>query len=154
MAIVSFIVAPTFGVVVEIAVLLMLAVVFYALYVAHRPERPGLSLAGMVLGMLAVGLDLVSMANYGNTSLGSLWYMTLGMAWMVFGFLALSASKLPRVLSVVILLVGVFFVISGGGGLLVGAEFADNVSLVPFLLMIVGLVWLWRVFLSGRLKPA
>jgi hypothetical protein len=153
-AIVFFIVAPTVAVVVEVAMLLTLGVVFYALYVAHRSGRPGLSLAGVVLGILAVALDLVSMANYGNRTLSSLWYLSLGIAWMVFGFLGLSAVMLPRPLSVVILLIGVFFVISGGGGLLISAEFADNASFVPFLLMIVGLVWLWRVFLSGRLDPA
>jgi hypothetical protein len=153
-AMVSFIVAPALGVVVELVLLLMLAVVFYALYVAHRSRSPGLSFAGLALGILAIALNLVSMANYGNVTLSSLWYLTLGIAWMVFAFLGLSVGKLPRALSIVILLTGLLFAISGAGGLLISAEFADNLSLIPFLLMIVGLVWLWRVFLSGRLHPA
>jgi hypothetical protein len=145
-AIVLFIAAPPFGAVVEILFLVMLAIIFYGLYVAHRSEWAGLSLAGLVLGILALVTNLVSMANYGNTVLSNLWYLMLSLPLAVFGFLGYRSGRMPRVLSVLILLAGILFLVTGVGGFAVGAEFSDNISLIPFVMLVVSLVWLSRVF--------
>jgi hypothetical protein len=143
--------AGTVGGVLEIVFLLTLVFVFYALYVTHRSESRWLSLAGMILVFPAIGMDVASMTNYGNTLLGSLWYLLLSLPFLVFGFLAFGSAKMPRGLAVVALVIGVAYVVSGAAGLLGSQNLADSVSLIPMVLTLVWLVWLCRVFLSGRL---
>jgi hypothetical protein len=146
--------AGTLGGILEILFLLLLIIVFYGLYVAHRSESAGLALAGLLLLILAIGVDIVSMQNYGNALLGNLWYTLLSLPFLIYGFLAYRSARMPRGLAVVALLAGIFFFISGVGGFLVNPDFADNVSLISFLLMLVWLVWLWRVFLSKKFAAA
>jgi hypothetical protein len=131
--------------------LLTLAVVFFALYVAHRSESRWLSLAGLILVFPAIGMDVASMTNYGNTVLSSLWYLLLSLPFLIFGILGFRSAKMPRGLAVVALLIGVTYFISGTAGLLGSQDLSDNISLIPMVLMLVWLGWLCRVFLSGRL---
>lgn len=135
----------------EVVFLLTLAFVFYALYVAHRSESRWLSLAGLILVLPAIGMNVASMTNYGNTVLSGLWYLLLSLPFLIFGILAFRSAKMPRGLAVVALLIGATSFISGAAGLLGSQDLSDNVSLIPMVLMLVWLGWLCRVFLSGRL---
>lgn len=150
-AMIFFIIAPAAGGALEILFLLMLAFVFYALFVTHRSESSTLSLAGLVLLGLAIVVDILSMLNYGNAFLSNMWYTLISLPFLIFGYLAFRSSKMPRGLAVVALIAGGFFLISGVGGFLGGQSFADTVSLISILAMAVWLIWLWRVFWSKKL---
>jgi hypothetical protein len=145
------------GVIGEYLGLLLSIVVFYALYVAYRSQSAGLSLAGLVLLVLALVLDAAGNINHGNNlgnTLGDLWYLAFSLPFLIFGSLILRSTKMPRALAIGTLLMGALLLIGGVGGLLGNQAFADNVTSIPFLLVIVWLVWLWRVFWSGRMVPA
>ena len=139
---------PSFGIILEILFLLMLIVVFYALYVTHRSESSNLSLAGLVLAGLAILADLISLLSDGTAFLVSLWYLMLALSLLIFGYLAWSSSKMPRGLAIAALVAGGFFLLAGFAGFLGSAAFAGTVSLIAILAMLVWLIWLWRVFWS------
>lgn len=153
-AMVSFFIAGLVGGILEVISLMLLIFVFNALYVAHHTESKGLSLAGLILLIAAIGVDIVSMANYGNTTLSNLWYLLLSLPFLIFGFLAFRSPRIPSGLAVVACLTGVTYLISGVGGLLGSQAIADNVSLLSILFMLVWLVWLWRVFLSEKMATS
>jgi hypothetical protein len=153
-AIVSFMIVPMLGGVLETLALLLLIFVFYALHVAYSAKAKGLSLAGLALGIAAVVVDLFSMANYGNAFLSNLWYVLFSLPFLIFGYLAYRDSRMPRGLAIAALLAGVFFLVSGVGGFFMGTDFADNLSLIAILAMLVWLFWLWRVFWSKKFSAA
>jgi hypothetical protein len=143
--------AGTAGGALELTSFLGLTVVFYALYVEHRAESPGLSHVALVVWFPAAAVDVVSMAKYGNSFLGGLWYTLFSVPFLIFGLLAWRSTKMPRGLAIVALLTGVTYFVSGVSGLLGSQTIADNVSLIPTLSTLVWLGWMSRVFLSGRL---
>ena len=153
-AVVFFMIAPTVGGILEILFLLLLIVIFYALYVAHRSESKGLSLAGLILLIAAILVDVVSMQNYGNITLGNLWYLLFSLPFLIFGFLAFRSSRMPRGLAVLALLAGVTYFIAAVGGFLGSQAIAENVSSISILFVLAWLVWLWRVFLSKKMAAA
>lgn len=135
----------------EILFLLTLVFVFYALYVVHRSESRQLGLAGLILLVLAIGMDVASMTNYGNAVLGALWYLLLSLPFLIFGVLGYRSARMPSGLAVLAILTGVANIAAGVAELVGNQDLADNVSALPLILMLVWLVWLARVFLSGRL---
>ena len=147
-AMIFLLIAPALGVVLEILFLLMLAFVFYALYVTHRSESSNLSLAGLVLAGIAILADLISLLSEGTVFLVSLWYLLLALSLLIFGYLAWSSSKMPRGLAIAALVAGGFYLLAGFSGFLGNAAFAGTVSLIAILAMFVWLIWLWRVFWS------
>lgn len=149
-AVISFMLAPILGGILEYLFLLLLIVVFYGLYVTHRSESKGLSLTGLLLLLIAIVVDGISMSNYGNPTLSNLWYLAFSLPFLIFGFLGLRSPRLPRGLTVLALLTGGIYLVSGVGGFLAGPAFADNVSSVAILSVLAWLVWLWRVFLSAK----
>ncbi len=150
-AIFSFAIAEWVGVGFEYASLLALLVVLYALYVVHRRDSAALSLVGLILLPVALVADAVSGANYGNATLVNIWYLTFSLPFLVFGFVIFRSARMPRGVAVLALLVGFVYLVAGAGGFLQGADFADSVSALALLPMVVWLVWLGRVLLSGRL---
>jgi uncharacterized membrane protein YwaF len=149
-AMVFFMIAPLVGGILEYISLLLLVFVFCALYVAHRAESKWLSLAGLILLIAAIGADVFSMANYGNSTLGNLWYLLFSFPFLIYGFLSFRNARMPRGLAVVALLAGLILFVSGVIGLLGNPDLSDNVSTFAFLLILVWEVWLWRVFLSKK----
>jgi hypothetical protein len=143
-----------FGGVLETLGLLLLIFVFYALYVAHRSESKGLSLAGLVVSIVVIVVDVFVMITNGPAFLAKLWYLLISLPFLIFGYLAYQSAKLPRRLAVVALVAGVFLLISGVGGFIAGPDFADNVSLIGFLAMFVWQFWLWRVLSSKKFAEA
>jgi len=142
------------GGVLEILGLLGLIFVFYALNVTHRSQAKGLSLAGFILGVAAIAVDVYAMVNNGPPFLSNLWYFLFSLPFLIFGYLAFKGTKMPRGLAVVALVAGVFFLIAGVGGFLTGPDFADNISLIAILAMFVWQFWLWRIFLSKKFATA
>ena len=132
---------------------LLLIGVFYALYIAHRPESKGLSLAGLILVFPAIGMAIAANLG-GSTFLVSLWYLFFFLLFLIFGFLAFRSAKMPRGLAVVALLTGITYLISGVAGFLGNQVIAENVSTFASIFMLVWLVWLWRAFLSKKLATA
>ncbi len=95
-AMVFFMIAPMVGGILEYISLLLLVFVFCALYVAHRAESKWLSLAGLILLIAAIGTDVFSMANYGNSTLGNLWYLLFSFPFLIYGFLTFRNARMPR----------------------------------------------------------
>jgi hypothetical protein len=130
---------------------LLMTWVFYALYVVHRPESAGLSLAGLVLWIPAAVTDIASLANPANTLLYAADSLFFALPFLIFGFLAYRSGKMPHALGLIALLTGVAWVIAGAASFVGSTAIGMVASLGAFALMLVWLVWLWRVFSSGRL---
>jgi len=146
--------AGMIGGVLEILGLLVFIFVFYALFVTHRADSAGLSLAGLIFAVAAIAIDIFVMINNGPSFLYNLWYLLLSLPFLVFGYLALRGTRLPRGLAALSLLAGVIFLISGISGFLVSADLADSISLFAILAMFVWQFWLWRVFWSKGFAAA
>jgi hypothetical protein len=133
----------------EILSFLAIGVVFYSLYLAHSHEAKGLSLAGLVLAVAAILVAIVVLVT-NLPALANLWYLLLGLPFVIFGVLAYRNDRMPRGLAIVELLAGALFLVAGVGGFFSGPDFADSVSLFAELLMLVWLFWTWRVFWSKK----
>ena len=140
--------------VIEIVLMLVFTLVFYALYVAHRAESAGLSLAGLILWFPAFGVNLAAMFNFNNTFLGTLGTLLMSLPFLIFGFLAYRSSRMPRGLAVVTLLAGVLYLITGVSELMRIASVAEFGGLVSAILMLVWAVWLCVVFVSKKFTAA
>jgi hypothetical protein len=102
----------------EIIALLLTIVVFWALHVIYRSQSSGLSLAGLVLMVIALVVDVISMSFYSNTVLGNLWYLLFSLPFLIVGFLANRDGRLHRVLTIGTLLIGIFLFVGGVAGFL------------------------------------
>ena len=142
------------GMILNIVILLGITFVFYALYVAHRAESAGLSLAGLILWLLSLVLTLVGFLTTISNSLSSLGSFLWALPFLVFGFLAWRSAGCPRLLAVLALLIGVLYLILAVAGFMGSASFVNSGNFVGDILMLVWLVWLWRVFLSKRMTAA
>jgi hypothetical protein len=143
------------GMVLSIVDLLGLTIVFYALYVAHRAESAGLSLAGLILWLLAFVLNLIglltSLVNPFLSNVGSLLW---ALPFLIFGVLALRSASMPRGLAVLALLTGAVFLILGVAGFMGSAAIVDGGNLVADILMLAWIVWLGILFLSKKFATA
>jgi hypothetical protein len=149
-------IAPTSPVAVILAFLGVAAItlVFYALYVVHRSESAGLSLAGLVLWVLAGVLDITSLLNPTNTILYAADSLLFSLPFLIFGFLAYRSAKMPRGLAWMALLSGVFWLIAGAASFIGSPSIGMVASLGGFAFLLAWLIWLWRVFWSGKLATA
>jgi hypothetical protein len=121
-AIFTFAVAEWLGVALEYISLLMLLVVFYALYVVHRSDSPTLSLAGLILMPVALVADMVGGASDGNATLGNIWYVSFSLPFLVFGFVMFRSARMSRGLAVLALAVGAVYLVAGAGGVPPGLD--------------------------------
>jgi hypothetical protein len=151
-----FSVAPPgpINVVLASAALLVVTVVFYALYAFHRAESAGLSLAGLVLWIAAAAVNFASLFDMTNNVLYGVASLLFALPLLIFGYLAYRSSRMPRGLAVMALLSGVVWAVTGalsfGGGSSIGLA----LTLVATIFWVVWLVWLWRVFGSDRLTKS
>jgi len=134
----------------EIVSLLVFTFVFYALYLSHRPESAGLSLAGLILWLPAFGVNLAAILNFGNTFLSNLGTLLFSLPFLIFGYLAYRSTRMPRGLAVVALLAGVFYLVTGLAELVGIVAIAEVGGLVSIVLLVVWAVWLCIVFTSKK----
>lgn len=153
-SIVALYVAYNVGEILLTIFFLLLIVIFYALYIAHRSESNGLSLAGLILAFPAIGMAIAANLNGDNIIISYWGYLIVSLPFLIFGFLAFRSTRMSRGLAVVTLLTGVTYLISGVSGLLGSQAIAGSVSTLSTLLTLVWLVWLWRVFLSIKFTTA
>jgi hypothetical protein len=132
----------------------VLTPVFYALYVVHRSESAGLSLAGLVLWIAAAVLQIISLANPTNSALYAVAGMAFALPILIFGFLAYRSTRIPRGLAVVVLLTGVVWLIAGAISFNGQTTLAVVTNLVATVVWLVWLVWLWRVLTSQKTETA
>ena len=138
-----------------IITLLGLTVVFYALYVAHRAESAGLSLAGLVLWLLVFVLNLfVLVTNNANAFLSNLGSLLWALPFLIFGLLAWRSTKMPRGVAVLALLAGAVGLVLSVAGFMGSAAIVDSGNLVLDILMLAWVVWLGIVFLSKKFAAA
>ena len=151
-----FMASPTssLAAILTMAGVVVLTPVFYALYVIHRSESAGLSLAGLLLWIAAAVLQIASLANPTNSALYAVAGMAFALPILIFGFLAYRSTRIPRGLAVVALLTGVVWVIAGAISFNGQTTLAQVTSLAATVVWLVWLVWLWRVFSSGKLATA
>lgn len=128
--------------------LLVLTVVFYALYVVHRAESAGLSLAGLVLWVLAGAVNFFSLLSQNDESLYKAANLLFALPLLVFGLLAYRSSKMPRGVALLALVGGVAWAIAGF------IPFGMALSYLTTVIWLAWLVWLWRVFSSRKLASA
>jgi hypothetical protein len=145
---------PAIGMILNIAILLGITFVFYALYVAHRAESGGLSLVGLILWLLSLVLTLLGFLTTLSNSLSSLGSLLWALPFLIFGYLAWRSDRMPRLFAVLVLLIGVLYLLLGLAGFMGSAGFINVGNLVGDILMLVWLVWLWRLFLSTKFAAA
>ncbi len=80
--------------IVSIIASLFSVVVFYALYVLHRPQAAGLSLAMLALAVL--GLILENIGTGPATPLGEITNVIYGVAFLLAGYLGFGHAQMPR----------------------------------------------------------
>ncbi len=138
--------------------LIIFLVPVYALYVVHRAESSGLALGAALV--TAVGLIVSVLAGDPNNPANSTTYgisaVVLGVGIVLFGWLAYNSAKMPRGLAIAVLISGVLSLACGiaylgGPGLLDLANLLNFGSIIPFF---VWMIWLGRLFLSGKLATA
>jgi hypothetical protein len=145
-------IAGTIGAILEYISLLLLIIVFYALFIALRSESNGLSITGMVLLLAAILVDIIANVVYGNTTFSNFWYLLLSFPFLIYGYLGFRSGKMSRGFAVVGLLTGATYLISGVGGLLGSQAVSDGVSTIATLLMLVWVFWVWRVLWSPQIS--
>ena len=133
----------------EIFSLLVLTFVFFALYGAHRSESAGLSLAGLILWLPGLGVNIANVLT-SNDFLNLLGTLLLSLPFLIFGFLAYRSARMPRGLAVVTLLTGILYLITGVSGLMGIAVIGEYAGLVAAVLMLAWAVWLCVVFTSKK----
>lgn len=137
---------------------LVFLVVVYALYFVHRVESSGLALGAAFLttvGMIA-SLFAGDPSVPANATLYGVSTVVFGVGIVLFGWLAYNSAKMPRGLAIAALLSGVISLAAGiaylgGSGLLDLANLLNFGSIIPFF---VWMIWLGRLFLSGKLATA
>ncbi|MBI5654020.1 MAG: DUF4386 family protein [Chloroflexi bacterium] len=133
-------------------------VVVYALYVVHRAESSGLTLAAALL--TAIGLIVSILAGDPSVPANATMYgvsaIIFGAGVVLFGWLAFNSGKMPRGLAIAALIAGALSLIAGffylgGVGLLDIANLLNFGSIIPFF---VWMIWLGRLFLTNKLATA
>jgi hypothetical protein len=142
------------GLITTIAFLLGITFVFYALYVAHRAESAGLSLAGLISWILAVGLNLISLVSKLSAVLMNIGLLLWLLPFLVFGFLAWRSKRMPRGLAVAAFLAGISLLIATIAGMMGSDSIVNVVNLVADIFMTAWLAWLAIVFLSKKFAAA
>jgi hypothetical protein len=143
--------ASIIGMILSMGTMLGLTFVFYALYVAHRTESAGLSLAGLILWILSFGLNLIGFfVTTVNNSLSAVGSLLWALPFLIFGYLAYRSARMPRGLAVLALVTGVVYLLLGVAGFMGSAGVINGGNLVGDILMLGWLVWLGVVFLSKK----
>ena len=143
--------AFTGGVFIALSILggVCLAVIFYALYVFHRPRAATLGLVMLVCGIVSLIFENTAfmMKNGGETML-SIRFVLLGVAFLLLGYLGYGNDKTPRWLAICAYLVGVAGLAAGGAGLLGQASAGLTASYLMFIPFLIWLVGMWRWLLK------
>ncbi len=143
--------AFTGGVFISLSILggVCLAVIFYALYVFHRPRAATLGLVMLVCGIISLIFENAAfvMKSGGETML-SVRFVLLGAAFLLLGYLGYGNDQTPRWLAISAYLVGVAGLAAGVAGLLGQASVGLTASYLMFIPFIVWLVGMWRWFLK------
>jgi hypothetical protein len=145
--------AGMLGMVFEILSLLLLVYVFYALSVAHWPESSWLGIAGTIIMVVAIVVDLISQQVKSNFLFG-LWYLLYSLPYLIFGYLGLRSTRMPRIPAVLALLGGVISFVGGVLYFLGNPGLADSIQSFSILFMLVWAVWVWRVLWSRKFAAA
>lgn len=120
----------------------LLAPVFYALYVLHRAQAQSIALVALVLGLLCIVAGVIAPTPTVNAMIFNASSLLGGIAIMLFGYLGLTHPKMPRALAVVAILLGVASAVS---------IVVDIVGLGLIVLIVVWLLWLAWLLLRGKL---
>jgi hypothetical protein len=141
------------GMIFEILSLVLVVYVFYALSVAHRPESKWLGLAGTIIMVVAIVVDLVSQ-QFNNNLLFGLWYLLFSLPFLIFGYLGLRSARIPHALAVLALLGGGITFIAGFIDFLGNPGLADSIQSISILFTLAWEVWLWRLLVSKKFTAA
>jgi hypothetical protein len=133
--------------------LLSSLVPLFALYVVHRAEAPGLSLAAFVAAaassLLSFGADPSNVAS----PLMLIVTMLYALAGLLYGWLGVRSARVPRGIGVTALVVGGLAALAAALALAGVVEPAGMLLMVANLAWVAWFVWLSYYFLSSR-SPA
>lgn len=136
--------------VVFIVASLFSVIVFYGLYVFHRPQAAIPSLLMLIVGV--AGLVLEGFGTGPGSPLTLLAQALGGVAYLLLGYLAYSNSQMPRGLAILAYAVGALGILAAVTGAVASlATIYQAVSGLFLLVWIAWSVWLWRWFLSSKL---
>ena len=125
--------------------LALAGVVFYALFVFHRPKSATLSLIMLVCGIVALALEFIGATP--ESAMGIVTHAIYGVAFMLAGILAWGESRIPRWLAICVLIAGASVFVSA---MLTPSapSLAVMIGFVYFAAWIVWSVAMWRWFLK------
>ena len=128
-------------------------IVFYGLYVFHRPQAAMPSLLMLIVGV--VGLVLEGFGSGPGSPLTLLSQALGGVAYLLLGYLGFSNSQMPRGLAISAYAVGALGVLAAVTGIVSSLATVYQAVMGLFLLAwIVWSVWAWRWFVSPKLATA
>ncbi|HNB52457.1 MAG TPA: hypothetical protein PK530_10960 [Anaerolineales bacterium] len=106
------------------------AVVFYALYVLHRPQSSSLSM--VMFGLAILGLVLENIGTGPNTPLGVVTNSIYGVAFILAGYLGFGSSQMPRWIAICAFAAGVGCIVLGMANAIGQASLANVGELLQF----------------------
>jgi len=120
-------------------------VVFYALFVFHRPQAATVSLVMLICG--AVALFMEFLGGTPESAMGIASHAIYGVAFLLVGYLAWGESRIPRWIAICVLLAGASVLASA---ILTPFAYslAETIGYIYFLAWIVWSVAMWRWFLK------
>lgn len=125
------------------------AVVFYSLFIFHRPQSATLSLLILVIGILGLVLELIGSGP--ETPLGIITSVIYGSTYLLIGYLGYGNAQMPRWLAICGYVVGGALLVMAGAFALGQTVLANNVfSMLMFAAWIVWSVGIWRFFTSSK----
>ena len=128
------------------------AVVFYALYVFHRPQNAALSLVMLVCGVLALVLE-----NIGSgpaTPLGVITNVIYGASFLLVSYLGLGNPQMPRWLAICAGVVGASCILFGLSNALGLSSLGGIIEMLQFVSWIAWSVGFLISFAFARPLPA
>ncbi len=128
------------------------AVVFYALYVFHRPQSAALSLAMLVCGILALVLENVGSGP--ETTLGVITNIIYGASFLLVGYLGVGNSHMPRWLAICAFVVGASCILFGLANALRLSTLGSITEMLQFASWIVWSVGILISFAFAKALPA
>lgn len=125
----------------------LLAPLFYALFVFYRPQAPTLALIALVLGLISFVAGMIAPTPDSNALIFNTSSVLGGVAIVLFSFLGFQNAKMPRALAIIGVILGIASILSAvldsiGEGIF-------GVVVLP--LFIIWALWLSWLFLKGEL---
>jgi hypothetical protein len=134
--------------VVSIIAALFTLVVYYGLFVFHRPQAATLSLVMLVCGIVAMILE--NLGTGPDTPMGMVVNVIYGATFLLIGYLGYGNAQMPRWMAVCAYVVGVASLATVVASALGQVSVTSTVPMVLFVAWLAWSIGIWRFFTSSK----